>query len=318
MEQRTIAGRYALIEQIGDSSWRATDTELEREVLVRLPAGEVGPTTLAHPNIVRVFDQGEEDGERYAVLEYLPGGSLDQRLAAGPLSEAEARGVAADVEAALAYAHAQGVTHGSLGPASVLLDAEGRAKVVGFTGGAEPEGDLLAFAALLQILGVNTLAGPEPDVTQVLQAPPAAASRRPLVLAPVAVLALLAAGVAAAFLATSGGSNPDGATPSLSLQVPTGSTGSTGATTQEPADSQPATTAETTTEETTTASTSGPTTTTAPATTSAPPPATTAPPPTTEPPPPPPPPTTTEPPPPPTTEPPPPSTGTPTETSEGR
>ena len=72
MERRTIAGRYELIEQIGDSSWRATDTELGREVLIRSPAGDIAAATLAHPNIVRVFDQGEDDGQPYAVLEHLP------------------------------------------------------------------------------------------------------------------------------------------------------------------------------------------------------------------------------------------------------
>jgi serine/threonine-protein kinase len=165
MNLRTIGGRYELVEQIGDSSWRAVDTELGREVLVRLPAGEIATATLAHPNIVRLFDQGEEEGEPYAVLEYLLGGSLEQRLASGPLSGAEARGVAADVEAALAYAHAQGVMHGSLGPANVLLDAEGRAKVAGFTGDAEPEDDMRALGALLQVLGANAIGGPEADVT---------------------------------------------------------------------------------------------------------------------------------------------------------
>ena len=249
MDGRTIAGRYELTERIGGSSWRALDNELGREVLVRLPAGEIGGVTLAHPNIVRVFDQGEEEGEPYAVLEYLAGGSLEQRLQAGSLTDAEARGVAADLEAALAYAHAQGVTHGSLGAGSVLFDTEGRAKVTGFGGDGSPEDDLLALAALLQTLAVDAVAGSETDVTQVLPVPPpVAVSRRPVALAAAAVVALLAAGIGAAYLATSGDSPPDGTTPSLSLQTPTGSTA---ATTQEPADSQPATTAETTTEETT-------------------------------------------------------------------
>ena len=54
-----------------------------REVLVKLPAGDLGAALLGHPSIVRVFDQGEDNGAPYAVLEYLPGGSLEQRLAAG-------------------------------------------------------------------------------------------------------------------------------------------------------------------------------------------------------------------------------------------
>ncbi len=300
-----IAGRYELLEQVGDSSWRAADTELEREVLVRLPAGEIDAATLAHPNIVRVFDQGEEDGEPYAVLEYLPGGSLEQRLAASPLSEAEALSIATEIQAALTYAHAQGVTHGSLGPAAVLLDPEGRAKVAGFTGDAEPEDDTRALAALLQLLGMNAIGGPECDVTQVLQAPPAAKSRGWVVLASVAALALLAAGIGAALLATSGDSKPDNAAGSVSLSVPTGSTEHA---TQEPAFSQPATTDVTTAAATTV--TTDEQTTTVPPTATAPPTTATTEPPTTEPPPP----TTTEEPPPTTTEEPPPTTTVPTPT----
>jgi len=79
---RTIGSRYELLEQLGDSSWRAVDKELGRDVLVRLPATRVVGATLVHPNVVQVFDQGEADGEPYAVLEFLPGGSLEQRLAA--------------------------------------------------------------------------------------------------------------------------------------------------------------------------------------------------------------------------------------------
>jgi serine/threonine protein kinase len=300
MARRTLAGRYELIEQIGDSTWRAADTELGRDVLVRLRAGEVA-TTLAHPNIVRVFDQGEEDGEPYAVLEYLPGGSLEQRLVAGPLTDVEANSVAADVGTALAYAHAQGITHGSLGPASVLFDAEGRAKLTGFTGAGTTADDTRALAALLELVGADAIAVPAAEVTEVMraQAPPAATSRRRLALAAVGVLVLLAAGVAAALIATSGGSSPKAATSSLSVPVPTVSPAPT--TQEEPPASTATTTAETT--QATTAPTTRPATTTAPPpTTSTPPPATTAPPPTTEPPPP-----TTEPP-PTTTEVPPPTT----------
>ena len=294
MRGRRIAGRYELLERLGATGWRATDTELERDVLVQLPSRAVVVAGLTHPSIVQVFDQGEEDGEPYAVYEYLSGGSLEQRLEAGSLGEAEAESVAADVSAALAYAHAQGVTHGSLGPASVLLGADGRAKVAGFAGDATPEDDERALGALLQTLGASAVA--DADVTAVLK-PAASRGRRPLALIALAALVLLAAGVGAAFIATSSESKADGTTGSVSLAS---STASTQGVTQ-PVVSPPATTSDETTSEQTT---------TEPATTTAPPaattmPATTAPPTTTAPPR-----TTTEPPgttepPPPTTEPPP-------------
>ena len=319
MEQRVIAGRYALEEPLGEGSWRATDTELGREVVVRVGAeADVAAATLAHPNIARIFDQGEADGERFVVLEHLPGGSLAER---GLLTEESAR----DVAAALAYAHGQGVGHGSLSAETIRFDEEGRAKVVDFGATGGPEDDVRAFGALLAEAGLEAaaaaalagdLAGaaaalrpaaptpvPDPEpATQIL--PPAApARRRSPVLALVVLAALLAAGIGAALLATAGdSSSADERTGSLSVPVPTGSS-SEETVAPPPA---PATTEETTTEEKTT---SGQTTTTAPP--PPPPPTTAPPPPTTAPPPP------TEEPPPPTEEPPPPTEATPPPTDPG-
>ncbi len=67
------------------------------------------------------------------VLEYLPGGSLEERLAAGrPLPDADARRIATEIAAGLAHAHAHGVVHRDLKPANVLFDAGGRAKIADF------------------------------------------------------------------------------------------------------------------------------------------------------------------------------------------
>ena len=312
MRRRLIGGRYDLHEQLGASSWHATDTELERDVFVRVPAGEVVIATLVHPTIVQIFDQGEDNGEPYAVYEYVGGGSLAQRLDTGSLGEAEAQRIAADVTAALAYAHTHGVTHGALGPATILLDAEGGGKVTGFAGVATPEDDEHALAAVLELLGAGAVAGGDADATAILPPHTAAARRRPLALIALAALVLLVAGVGAALLATSGESTPDRATGSDSVPSSTGSTA--GATQAPVVPRAPTTTAETTEPATTEAPPTEPPATTAPPPTQS---ATTAPP-TTEPP------ATTEPPPastepPLTTEPPattvPPPTTTAAETS---
>lgn len=309
-----VGARYELLERIGGSSWRAADTELEREVLVRMPAAGVGAARLSHPSIVQVFDQGEHEGASYAVFEYAGGGTLAERLQSGGLDAATAQRVAADVTAALAYAHAQGVTHGSLGPEQVLFDAEGNPKVAGFGGPAEAaDDDREALAALVGALGVQEAkeATSAADVTAVLEPLPAAPRRKPLALIAVGALALLLVGVGAAFLATGGG---DGSSTGPSTTAGSGSTSSTEQETQAPVVPPPATTVEEST------ATTAPTTTTAPETTApettAPaaseprpttePPSTTEPPPATEPP------ATTEP--PPTTEPVPPVT-TPAPTS---
>ena len=301
---RRIAGRYELVEQLGASSWRARDTDLERDVLVRMPARDVSAARLTHPAIVPLFDQGEEDGVPYAVYEYLAGGSLDDRMRLGPLTEAEADRVAADVGPALAYAHAQGVTHGAIGPESVMLSADGAAKLAGFAGTGTPADDERALAALLEQLGASAVTAADRDVTAVLRPEPKA-GRRPYVLAALAALALVAAGVGAALLATSGESTPDPATTGFASVATT--SGSTQATVIAP----PPTTAEETTTAATTAPAPTTSSTTAPPTATEPFPTTeptlpTTPAPTTEPPPetiePP---QSTEPPPPATTEPPP-------------
>ncbi len=333
MEPRLIAGRYELRESLGGSSWLAADTELERDVLVRLGTpGRSEATPLSHPSIARVFDQGEADGEDFVVREYLPGGSLADR-GVSSLSDAAAQAAARDVAGALAYAHEQGVAHGALNEANVVFDAEERAKVADFAGAGEPRDDVRAFGAILQTLAtaapelgavaaaalageldsaellarLEDLVEPVPaevEPTTLIVPPPQAAPptrRRSLVAAIAVVAALLAAGIGAAWLATSGGSEANDPTQeSPSAPVTTQST------VAETAAPPPATTADTT-ESTTTGTTTAPTSTAQ--TTTAPPPTTTAPPPPTEPPP------TTEP--QPTTEPPPETTEPPpTETEE--
>ena len=155
-----IAGRYRLVEQLGanasGSLWRADDTELGREVAVQLlganAAFDSASANLAHEHIVRLFDHGETGEERYLVVEYLAGGSLERRLEQGaPLAEREARDIADDVAGALAYAHSQGAVHGSLRAACVLFDTEGRTKVAGFdqASSAGAGADVRAFGELL-------------------------------------------------------------------------------------------------------------------------------------------------------------------------
>lgn len=283
MERRLLAGRYELHEPLGGSSWRATDTELGRDVVVRLgAAADVPGAALSHPSIERVFDQGEADGERYAVLEDLPGGTLAER---GELTDE----TAADVAAALAYAHSQGVAHGSLSASAIRFDAEGRAKVVGFGGEGDPAADLAALDALVGEYGGSTVPPPPPaEPTTLIQpqpTPPPTAPRRrrgPLVLV---ALLLAAGGVAAAFLAASGDSTAD-PTGSLSIEAPPTAAETTHEETQPPRPTTTETTEPSTQQTATAATTTEPPPTTTeppPPTTSEPLPTVTVPPPTSEP-----------------------------------
>lgn len=87
---------------------------------------------LQHPHILPIYDFGEQDQFLYIVMGYLGGGTLTQRIAAGPVPLDEAARYVRQIASALDYAHAQGVIHRDIKPSNVLLDAQGNAYVVDF------------------------------------------------------------------------------------------------------------------------------------------------------------------------------------------
>ena len=141
-----IAGRYRLLEPLGrgamSSVWLAQDEELGRQVAVKMLAQSADPArferearaaaALSHPNICLLYDYGEADGRPYMVLEYLPNGSLEERLKDGPLTDEETMRLATEIAAGLAHAHARGLVHRDLKPANVLFDTEDRPKIADF------------------------------------------------------------------------------------------------------------------------------------------------------------------------------------------
>jgi eukaryotic-like serine/threonine-protein kinase len=147
MSETVIAGRYRLDEVLGRGGmsevWRAEDLELGRLVAIKLLAQDADTArferearavaSLAHPNITQLYDYGEENGRPYIVLEYVPGGTLEERLREQKLlPDEETLGIAAGIAAGLAHAHARGVVHRDLKPANVLFDEEGRPKLADF------------------------------------------------------------------------------------------------------------------------------------------------------------------------------------------
>jgi eukaryotic-like serine/threonine-protein kinase len=172
--EAVIAGRYRLLERLGTGAmaqiWLARDLELERQVAVKILRPDAdrerfrrearAVAGLSHPNVCRLYDFGETGEGPFMVLEYLPGGSLEDRLAAGaPLADDETRRIASEIAAGLAHAHESGLVHRDLKPANALFDDQGRAKIADF--GIVLLTDTAALTETGTILGTATYISPE-------------------------------------------------------------------------------------------------------------------------------------------------------------
>jgi serine/threonine-protein kinase len=146
MSGRAIGGRYELEQPLGSGAmsavWLARDKELGRRVAVKLLARDAdrarfereaqAVAALSHPNICQLYDYGESEEGPYMVLEYLAGGTLEDRLDGAALPDEQTTRVAHELAAGLAHAHERGLVHRDLKPANVLFDTEGRAKIADF------------------------------------------------------------------------------------------------------------------------------------------------------------------------------------------
>jgi tetratricopeptide (TPR) repeat protein len=142
-------GRYVVLRRIGEGGmgivYEAHDPELDREVALKLlwPSRRtpdrlawlrreaMAMARLSHPNVVQVYDVGEQSGQVWIAMELVPGGSLSQWLRTRPSRPAI---VDAFVQAArgLQAAHEAGLVHRDVKPSNILLDAGGRVRVGDF------------------------------------------------------------------------------------------------------------------------------------------------------------------------------------------
>jgi eukaryotic-like serine/threonine-protein kinase len=147
----TVLGRYRLLERIGEGGmgevWKAHDDNLDRDVAIKmLLRGTLGNTTtrerfrrealvlsrLSHPGVATIFDFDTRDGCEFLVMEYVAGGTLQSRLAAGPLPVDDVLRLGAAIADALDNAHRHGFLHRDLKPGNIALTIDGHPKILDF------------------------------------------------------------------------------------------------------------------------------------------------------------------------------------------
>jgi len=151
---RLLGARYRLVREIARGGmaavWEAHDAALDRRVAVKLlhPQFASDPeflerfrrearaaASLSHPNIVPIFDVGEDTaaGTPFIVMELVPGGNLKEHIrGAAPLGEPEIRTLGSTLAATLGYAHGRGIIHRDVKPHNILLGDDGRPRLTDF------------------------------------------------------------------------------------------------------------------------------------------------------------------------------------------
>jgi serine/threonine protein kinase len=166
---RLIDGRYQVRSRIARGGmatvYLATDLRLERRVAIKIMHGHLSDDSkfkerfiqearsaarLAHPNVVNVFDQGQDSDMAYLVMEYLPGITLRDLLQEhGRLTTDQTLDILEAVLAGLSAAHKAGIVHRDLKPENVLLADDGRIKIGDFGLARAASANTATGAALL-------------------------------------------------------------------------------------------------------------------------------------------------------------------------
>jgi serine/threonine protein kinase len=151
---RVLGGRYRLVHEIARGGmaavWEAHDTLLDRRVAVKLLHRQFADepeflerfrrearaaASLNHPNVVSIYDVGEDPETRtpYIVMELVDGESLKERIRrAAPLADADIRQIGAALAATLDYGHRRGIVHRDVKPQNILLGEDGRPRLTDF------------------------------------------------------------------------------------------------------------------------------------------------------------------------------------------
>ncbi|HSE22040.1 MAG TPA: protein kinase, partial [Pyrinomonadaceae bacterium] len=146
----TIA-QYTIVSKIGEGGmgevWRARDTRLNRDVAIKLLPATFALdaerlarfrreaqvlASLNHPNVAAIYGLEECDGVIALILELVPGPTIADRVASGPIPIDEALPIARQIAEALEVAHERGIVHRDIKPANIKVTEEGSVKVLDF------------------------------------------------------------------------------------------------------------------------------------------------------------------------------------------
>jgi len=148
----TFAGRYGVIEKLGEGGmgkiYRVEDKKINEEVALKLIRPEIASDKktierfsnelkfarkIAHRNVCKMYDLGEEKGTHYITMEYVPGEDLkSMNKMMGQLSPGQSIFIAKHVCEGLAEAHRLGITHRDLKSSNIMIDKHGNARIMDF------------------------------------------------------------------------------------------------------------------------------------------------------------------------------------------
>ena len=152
MSSKVLAGRYEIIEKIGDGGmavvYKARDKLLNRFVAVKILRPEFikdslflenfkreskAAASLLHPNIVTIYDVGKDGDVNYIVMEYVEGCTLSDLIAKeAPLDYKRSINIAKQIASALSLAHRNNIIHRDVKPHNILITTDGTAKITDF------------------------------------------------------------------------------------------------------------------------------------------------------------------------------------------